>query len=162
MAKLYCENLDLEFVQKKVLLKHEAESNPYLLCNEIPDINFKLWSEYPYANVDEEAKYEKKPKANPEKEQTKRAENIEEEEKIQEKKYSSTHKKERKHKALIKYYKIKDDDEHHEVQTVVTKMPKKNETKKKQVKEEKKEAYKTPKKHAEEDEEYAENFVKKN
>ena len=47
LAKLYCENLGLEFVQKFVLLQQDPMLNPFVLCKEIPDINFKLWSDKP-------------------------------------------------------------------------------------------------------------------
>ena len=44
IAKIYCNNLGLEYIQKKAFYK-KADTNPIVDCSSIHNINLNLWAE---------------------------------------------------------------------------------------------------------------------
>ena len=43
MARILCDNTNIEFVQRYPFLMHDPELNPYVDCKHVPRVNLKPW-----------------------------------------------------------------------------------------------------------------------
>ena len=43
MAAILCQNVDIEVISKSPFLAHNDEWNPLVECNNLPQIDFRLW-----------------------------------------------------------------------------------------------------------------------
>jgi hypothetical protein len=45
IARILCDNLELDKIQRNPFLLENSKSNPYINCNKVPKMSLKLWKE---------------------------------------------------------------------------------------------------------------------
>ena len=48
MARVLCDNVDIDYIQKNPFIKADLQLNPLVNCDQMEDINYNLWKVYGY------------------------------------------------------------------------------------------------------------------